>query len=163
MKLAHCLAVLLGSLLLLAAPLDGVTGGTSAGMPVTAEVRPSASVSLQPTTAPRFEGMPTQMVLTAQDIARGYVDIQGASLLRLSATLRPEIVVEFSPDAGSIRAVEMRTDAGGELAPLASRADEAGVKAALERASAIAFTYRLNLPDRQMPVNAVPILLTVNL
>src|SRR6188508_2678338 len=102
MKLAHCLAVLLGSLLLLAAPLDGVTGGTSAGMPVTAEVRPSASVSLlpvpvQPATAPRFEGMPTQMVLTAQDLVRGYVDIQGASMLRLSATLRPEIVVEFSP------------------------------------------------------------------
>jgi hypothetical protein len=171
MKPAQCLAVLLGCLLVLAAPLEGVTGGTSAVMPVSAQVLPSASVSLQATTAadpevtrtPRFEGMPTQMVVTARDIVRGYIDVQGASLLRLSATLRPDIVVEFSPDAGSIRAVEMRTDAGAELAPAVSRADEAGVKAALERASAIAFTYRLNIPGGQMPANAVPILLTVNL
>jgi hypothetical protein len=74
-------------------------GNSVAVLMVSAEVRPSAVL--------RLEARTPQLVINAADIARGYVDIPAAALLKLTAgKYRPLVHLDgipLAPDGGSYR------------------------------------------------------------
>jgi hypothetical protein len=97
-------------LLLLAAvsavPAIGWAGGTApAGLAVSAEVRPSGVF--------RVETRRALIEVSEADVERGFVEIAAGSMLKLeTGRFRPEVVVDFSPESGPFKSVEMRTDTG---------------------------------------------------
>ena len=92
------------------APLSSPAAGpVHVALAVSAEVSPSAVL--------RIEQRPTQIWVSEADIARGYVDLPAGSLLSLNAgSLKPLVVVDFSPSGSAFESVELRTQSVSGLA-----------------------------------------------
>lgn len=93
-------------------PLPAGAGGAApAAIRVSAEVAPSAVF--------RFETGRSAIEVSPDDVKRGFVEITAASLLRLeTGRLTPVVVLDFSPESGPFKSVEMRTDTGWLAAAL---------------------------------------------
>ena len=94
--LALCLA-------LAAFPAAGQSGKKAFGViTVTADLQPSGVF--------KYEFKTLQLSLTAEDIARGYIDLPASALLSVNAgKLAPLIMVDFVPVEGLFKSVEIRS------------------------------------------------------
>jgi hypothetical protein len=108
--------------------------------------------NVQPTAVLKFQFTTVQLNVTAEDIARGYIELPVSSLLSVNAgKLVPNVVVDFTPTEGAFRSLEIRTRdsftaASGQTSGTASEA---------------VLSYRINLAERARPGN-YPMPLTVN-
>ena len=95
--LALCLA-------LAAFPAAGESGKKAFGViTVTADLQPSGVF--------KYEFKTLQLSLTAEDIARGYIDLPASALLSVNAgKLAPLIMVDFAPVEGLFKSVEIRSE-----------------------------------------------------
>jgi len=95
--LALCLA-------LAAFPAAAESGKKAFGViTVTADLQPSAIV--------KYEFKTLQISVTAEDIARGYIDVPASALLSVNAgKLAPLIMVDFAPVEGLFKSVEIRSE-----------------------------------------------------
>src|SRR6267378_8540194 len=65
---------------------------------------------VQPSVVVRYEFTALQRSVTAEDIARGYIDLPASALLSVNAgKLAPLIVVDFAPVEGRLKYVEIRS------------------------------------------------------
>src|SRR2546425_13215284 len=65
--------------------------------------------NVQPSVVVKYEFKGLQHSVTAEDIARGYIDLPASALLSVNAgKLAPLIVVDFAPVEGFIKHVEIR-------------------------------------------------------
>lgn len=89
-----------------ALPATSWASGTApATLGVSAEVRPSGVF--------RVETRRALIEVSEADVVRGYVEIAAGSMLKLdTGRFTPEVVVDFSPESGPFKSVEMRTDTG---------------------------------------------------
>jgi len=127
--------------------------------------------NVQPSVVVKYEFKALQRSVTAEDIARGYIDLPASALLSVNAgKLAPLIVVDFVPVEGlkyvSIRSKETKVAA----AELLDRLPAPGVGEELDflrarlssGASEAVLSYRIHFADSARPGNySVP--LTVNI
>lgn len=93
-------------------------GSAPAMLHVSAEVSPSGVF--------RFETRRSVIEVSEADVKRGFVEIAAGSLLHMeTGRLTPEVVVEFRPDSGPFKTVEMRTHTGWLAADGTRRLDPA--------------------------------------
>jgi len=127
--------------------------------------------NVQPSVVVKYEFKALQRSVTAEDIARGYIDLPASALLSVNAgKLAPLIVVDFVPVEGlkyvSIRSKETKVAAAELLdrlpAPGAGE-DLDFLRARLSSgASEAVLSYRIHFTDQARPGNySVP--LTVNI
>jgi len=66
--------------------------------------------NVQPSVVVKYEFTALQRSVTAEDIARGYIDLPASALLSVNAgKLAPLIVVDFAPVEGRLKYVEIRS------------------------------------------------------
>ena len=132
--------------------------------------------NVQPSVVVKYEFKALQRSVTAEDIARGYIDLPASALLSVNAgKLAPLIVVDFVPVEGRLKHIEIRSKetkvAATELldrlpAPGAgtpTSEDLDFLRARLSSgASEAVLSYRIHFADQARPGNfSVP--LTVNI
>ncbi len=107
--------------------------------------------NVQPSVVVKYEFKGLQRSVTAEDIARGYIDLPASALLSVNAgKLAPLIVVDFVPVEGHLKHIEIRSNEFGPDKPVAMGASEA------------VLSYRIHFADQARPGNySVP--LTVNI
>jgi len=171
---------------LLAVPAASEAGGVGQGVIlVSASVRPSATF--------RFTANFSNITISAADIERCYVDISAASLLSVSAgKVPPVVIVEFAPQEGAIKSVEVKTERGWRVAsggatedllwqyfnslPATASSKPSALNPRLNTPAPSAavnspddnrlteFAYSFNLSDKARPGNyAVPLTLNITL
>jgi len=128
--------------------------------------------NVQPSVVVKYEFKALQRSVTAEDIARGYIDLPASALLSVNAgKLAPLIVVDFVPVEGRLKYVEIRSkETKVAAAELLDRLPAPGVGEELDflrarlssGASEAVLSYRIHFADQARPGNySVP--LTVNI
>ncbi len=70
----------------------------------------TVTANLQPSAVFKYELKTRQLSVTAEDIARGYIDLPVSALLSVNAgKLAPLIVVDFVPVEGHLKHIEIRS------------------------------------------------------
>src|SRR5437762_13893163 len=70
----------------------------------------TVTANLQPSAVIKYEFKAQQLGVTAEDIARGHIDLPASLLLSVnSGKLAPLIVVDFVPVEGHLKYVEIRS------------------------------------------------------
>ena len=110
-------------------------------------------VNVQPTAVLKFEFTSVQLNVTAEDIARGYIELPASSLLSVNAgKLVPNVVVDFTPAEGAFRSLEIRT----------RESFTAASGQTLATASEAVLSYRINLAERAKPGSyAMPLTVSI--
>jgi hypothetical protein len=131
--------------------------------------------NVQPSVVVKYEFKALQRRVTAQDIARGYIDLPASALLSVNAgKLAPLIVVDFVPVEGRLKHVEIRSKetkvaTSEDLDLLRARLPALGEFGLYKPmampgsgASEAVLSYRIHFADQARPGNySVP--LTVNI
>lgn len=173
------------------AGLSALPAATEAGGMAQAVVLVSATV--QPSAVFKFEVRTPNISIGSADIKRGYIEVAAGWLLSVSAgKVVPMVVVDFAPQEGVFKSVEVRTERGWRVAaeaadsealwknlksPPATALGKPGMaeKGVDERAlktlvksgdenNLTALAYRFNLSYKARPGNyPVPLTLSINL
>lgn len=154
-----------GAVLATAASFVMAHGNSVAVIMVTAEVRPSAVF--------RFEAKTPQLTISAADIAQGYVELPAGAFFNLSAgKFRPLVFLDFSPVAGLVKSVELKSDGSSYRSNLADKlvpgrhvvfSPVSGLVKSVEHKSD-GSSYRFNLADKLVPGrHVVPLTLNIEL
>jgi len=70
----------------------------------------TVKASVQPSAVLKYDFKTRQLSVTAEDIARGYIDLPASALLSVNAgKLAPLIVVDFVPVEGHLKHIEIRS------------------------------------------------------
>ena len=131
--------------------------------------------NVQPSVVVKYEFKALQRRVTAEDIARGYIDLPASALLSVNAgKLAPLIVVDFVPVEGRLKYVEIRSNetkvaTSEDLNLLRARLPALGefglykpMAMPSSGASEAVLSYRIHFTDQAKPGNySVP--LTVNI
>src|SRR5882762_3168659 len=128
--------------------------------------------NVQPSVVVKYEFKALQRSVTAEDIARGYIDLPASALLSVNAgKLAPLIVVDFVPVEGRLKHIEIRSkEIKVAATELLDRLPTPGVGEDLDflrarlssGASEAVLSYRIHFADQARPGNfSVP--LTVNI
>jgi hypothetical protein len=151
------------------------------------------SATVQPSAVFKFEVRTPNISISSADIKRGYIEVAAGSLLSVNAgKLVPIVVVDFAPQEGAFKSVEVRTERGWRVAAggadnealwkglnslpstalgkpdiakkgVDKRALKALVKSGDEN-NLTALTYRFNLSYKARPGNyPVPLILNITL
>ena len=171
------------------AGLSALPAATEAGGMAHAVMLVSATV--QPSAVFKFEVSTPNISISSADIKRGYIEVAAGSLLSVSAgKLVPIVIVDFAPQEGAFKSVEVRTERGWRVAAgsadsevlwkslssLPSTAlgkpgiaekgvDERALKALVKSGdenNLTALAYRFNFSDKARPGN-YPVPLTLNI
>lgn len=146
---------------LLTVPLIGFPGGSQiVTLAVTAQISPSGSFKVQANTP--------DVVVSADEPSQGYVDIS-SSLIMNVGKLRPDLVVEFSPDTTGFASLLVRADArqsrrDSMLKPPSENPAGFDTRALVEQATAAVLSYRASVGEAaKLGQYGEPVVIAINL